>query len=102
MGERFRYRDARGLRASITRRANPVTTTRCGSYPLMNLAADYGVAYADVLIWAGYYRLKCLDEPIPPYLQKEANRLFDAWEKARKSRVWQTIIVRSSERWCSR
>lgn len=31
---------------------------RCGSYPLMNLAADFGVDYGDVLTWAGYLRLE--------------------------------------------
>lgn len=29
---------------------------RCGSYPLMNLAADYGVAYGDVLLMADVER----------------------------------------------
>lgn len=29
--------------------------TRCGSYPIMNLAEDYGVDYGDLLLWADFY-----------------------------------------------
>jgi len=31
-------------------------TVRCGSYPLMNLAQDFGLDYGDILLWADYMR----------------------------------------------
>jgi hypothetical protein len=34
---------------------------RCGSYPLMYLAADFGVEYGDVLLWADYLRRVRID-----------------------------------------
>jgi len=37
---------------------------RTGSYPLMNLAQDYGVAYGDVLLWAEEYGRIIREEPL--------------------------------------
>lgn len=52
-------------------------TNRTGSFALMNLAQDYGVAYADVLVWMENLRRERCGERVS---QGQLHLLVDALE----------------------
>ena len=59
-------------------------TQRCGSFPLLNLAHDYGVDYGDVLLAVMGYRAMIGDAScaLSPARWQEATRALDRLDRA--------------------
>lgn len=77
---------------------------RCGSYPLMNLAEDFGVDYGDVLVWADYLRMERGARGSTPYsrfLQLEAatQRIDTALSSPRYMALLDRLIAHANDRW---
>lgn len=76
---------------------------RCGSYPLMNLAEDFGVDYGDVLLWADHLRASRLPGAVSQdrfeQLVWAVERIVAACGRARQERLCTLLVRHANARW---
>jgi len=78
-------------------------TNRTGSYPLMNLAADYGVDYGDVLLWADYLRRTRLGADLSRARLHDAflaaGRVLGSMSNRRSAKFRKALFAHADARW---